>query len=84
MAFISTLLLIVVCGILFLLMLPMMLLRRFRGGGASAHGSGRRNWNQAREGEVSVSGKDAAAGEKIVGDNVGEYVDYEEVDDKKE
>ncbi|HIR72918.1 MAG TPA: hypothetical protein IAB96_05215 [Candidatus Coprenecus pullicola] len=35
-----------------------------------------------KEGEVSVSGKDAGAGEKIVGDNIGEYVDYEEVDDK--
>lgn len=42
---------------------------------------GRRREN--REGEVTVSGQDAAAGEKIFGDHVGEYVDFEEVDEKK-
>ena len=36
-----------------------------------------------REGEVTVSGQDATAGEKIIGDHVGEYVDFEEVDDRK-
>ena len=42
---------------------------------------GRRREN--REGEVAVAGRDAAAGEKIIGDHVGEYVDFEEVDDRK-
>lgn len=45
--------------------------------------SGVRPRRGRREGEVTVSGKDATAGEKIVGDHIGEYVDYEEVEEKK-
>lgn len=45
--------------------------------------SGFRTRRNSREGEVTVSGQDATSGEKIVGDHVGEYVDYEEVEEKK-
>lgn len=38
---------------------------------------------EKNEGEVTVSGQDATAGEKIIGDHVGEYVDYEEVEERK-
>ena len=54
-------------------------------GGRSARRpcAGFRPHKDSREGEVTVSGQDATAGEKIVGDHVGEYVDYEEVDERK-
>ncbi len=64
---IGALVLIVALPLLFLKALH----RRFRNPAAPS----------GREGEVTVSGSDATAGEKVIGDNIGEYVDYEEVDD---
>lgn len=81
MAILSTLLMFVFCGVLLLLLLPLFLLRRFR---APFRDFARRGRPGKKEGEVSVSGRDANAGEKIIGDNIGEYVDYEEVEDKKQ
>ena len=66
-------------ALLLVLALPLYVLRRMRGTSQRWQGFRR----DRKEGEVSVSGKDAGADEKIVGDNIGEYVDYEEVEDDK-
>lgn len=79
MALINIILLIVFGAVLLLLALPLYVLRRMRGTSQRWQGFRR----DRKEGEVSVSGKDAGADEKIVGDNIGEYVDYEEVEDDK-
>lgn len=78
MAIINIILLIIFGALFFVIALPLYILRRMRGTSQRWQGFHKNK----REGEVSVSGKDAGAGEKIVGDNIGEYVDYEEVDDK--
>ena len=75
MALINIILLIVFGAVLLVLALPLYVLRRIRGTSQRWQGFRR----DRKEGEVSVSGKDAGADEKIVGDNIGEYVDYEEV-----
>lgn len=82
-----------ILGVLVLIVaLPLLFLkilhRRFGNpsGGAGNGGrtfSGFRRRRDSREGEVTVSGEDVTAGEKIIGDNIGEYVEYEEVDDRK-
>ncbi len=74
----NILIFIILGGLLMIIALPLLLLRAFRSR-VGRHYTRRQN----REGEVTVSGQDAAAGEKIIGDNIGEYVDYEEVDDRK-
>ena len=79
MALINIILLIVCGAVLLVLALPLYVLRRMRGTSQRWQGFRR----DRKEGEVSVSGKDAGADEKIVGDNIGEYVDYEEVEDDK-
>ncbi len=79
MALINIILLIVFGAVLLVLALPLYVLRRMRGTSQRWQGFRR----DKKEGEVSVSGKDAGADEKIVGDNIGEYVDYEEVEDDK-
>ena len=79
MALINIRLLIVFGAVLLVLALPLYVLRRIRGTSQRWQGFRR----DRKEGEVSVSGKDAGADEKIVGDNIGEYVDYEEVEDDK-
>ncbi len=79
MALINIILLIVFGAVLLVLALPLYVLRRIRGTSQRWQGFRR----DRKEGEVSVSGKDAGADEKIVGDNIGEYVDYEEVEDDK-
>ena len=79
MALINIILLIVFGAVLLLLALPLYVLRRMRGTSQRWQGFRR----DRKEGEVSVSGKDAGADEKIVGDNIGEYVDYKEVEDDK-
>ncbi len=79
MALINIILLIVFGAVLLVLALPLYVLRRMRGTSQRWQGFRR----DRKEGEVSVSGKDAGADEKIVGDNIGEYVDYEEVEDDK-
>lgn len=81
----------IILGVLLLIVaVPVLLFRvlggRFRNpGGPSARRpfAGFRPHKDSREGEVTVSGQDATAGEKIVGDHVGEYVDYEEVDERE-
>lgn len=78
MAIINVILLIIFGALLFVIALPLYILRRMRGTSQRWQGFHKNR----KEGEVSVSGKDAGAGEKRVGDNIGEYVDYEEVDDK--
>jgi hypothetical protein len=78
MAIINIILLVIFGALLFIIALPLYILRRMKGTAQRWQG-----FHKVRkEGEVSVSGKDAGAGEKIVGDNIGEYVDYEEVEDK--
>lgn len=61
--------------------LPLIFLRILHG--RFGRTAGFRRHRDSREGEVTVSGEDVTAGEKIIGDNIGEYVEYEEVDDKK-
>lgn len=41
-----------------------------------------RNRNRAKEGSVYISKDETANKEKIIDKNMGEYVDYEPVDDK--
>ncbi len=36
-----------------------------------------------KEGEVSIHGEDSSSEEKIVSDDIGEYVDFEEVKERK-
>mgnify|MGYP003194549726 CR=1 FL=1 len=67
-------------ALLLIIGVPLLLYRLLKG---SRPFSGVRSRRGRREGEVTVSGKDATAGEKIVGDHIGEYVDYEEVEEKK-
>ena len=78
MAIINIILRIIFGALFFVIALPLYILRRMRGTSQRWQGFHKNR----KEGEVSVSGKDAGAGETIVGDNIGEYVDYEEVDDK--
>lgn len=84
MAILNTLIFIVVGALLLLLAVPMLLVRLFRGGGVrngEEHGW-KRGWvnPKKREGDVTVSGDKPSDEDKIVGDNIGEYVDYEEVE----
>ena len=79
MAFINILLLVIFGALFFVIALPLLVISRLRGN--MRHRQGTRRYG--REGEVSVSGGDASAGDKIVGDNVGEYVDFEEVEDSR-
>jgi hypothetical protein len=81
----------IIGALVLIIALPLLFLRalrgRFRNPADPARGADRRfsgfRSRSSREGEVTVSGQDATAGEKIIGDHIGEYVDYEEVDDKK-
>lgn len=82
----------IIGALVLIIALPLLFLRALRGrfrnpadptrsGGQPF--SGFRSSRNSRDGEVTVSGQDATAGEKIFGDHIGEYVDYEEVDDRK-
>ncbi len=82
----------IVGALVLILALPLFFLRALRGrfrNPADPSESGRRPFSgfrsrrDSREGEVTVSGQDSSSGEKIFGDHIGEYVDYEEVEDKK-
>lgn len=79
MTFVNILLLLIFGALLIIVAVPVFILRLIRGNMQNRSGFRR----DRREGEVSVSGKDANAGDKIIGDNVGEYVEYEEVDDNE-
>lgn len=79
MAFINILLLIIFGALLVIVTVPVFVVRLIRGN----HGNRPDFRRSKREGEVSVSGKDASTEDKIIGDNVGEYVEYEEVEEKK-
>lgn len=81
MGILNVLLLILVFGLAAIVAVPLLLFRLLhrRAGGPDRFRHGR-----SREGEVSVSGKDNTAPDgKIIGRDVGEYVDYEEVDENK-
>lgn len=80
MAIINILLFLIIGAALFVIALPLMILRRLRGNAGRWRGVRK----DKKEGEVSISGMDAGSEEKIVGDNVGEYVDFEEVKDDKQ
>lgn len=80
MTFINILLLIIFGALLVMVAVPVFIVRLIRGNLRGRHDFWR---SRNKEGEVSVSGKDASAEDKIIGDNVGEYVEYEEVEDKK-
>lgn len=77
-------------ALLLILAIPIFLVRLLRGRPRTGDFRGTRNPFQGftprrdkSEGEVTVSGQDAMAGEKLVDRNIGEYVEYEEVEDKK-
>lgn len=89
MAIFNIIIFLVIAAVMLLLAVPMFLFKLFRGGNArNGDGQGwRKGWvnPKKREGDVTVSGAEPSSEEKIVGDNIGEYVDYEEVEssDKK-
>lgn len=79
MALINIIMMILVGILLLIVAIPLSIMRSMRRFG-SGSAPGRRRGR--KEGEVSVSGQNASDEDKIVGDNIGEYVDYEEVKDE--
>ncbi len=88
MIFFNLLIFIIVGVLLLIILVPLFFIRLISGRGRGFVGrdySGQGGYRPRgkKEGEVSVQGEEPAAEDKIIGDNIGEYVDFEEVDENK-
>lgn len=86
MAILNFLIFLIMAAVLLVIAVPLLILKGFRR--RTSAPSGERGWRrgwvdpQKREGDVTVSGSVPSSEDKIVGDSIGEYVDFEEVDEK--
>lgn len=90
MSLISTLFLVLLAVLMLILLIPLLLFKIIgsrlsgkRWGNINVKRGGRRG-PQAGYGDVYLSKDDYEHKEKIVGDNIGEYIEYEEIKEKDE
>ncbi len=88
MVFFNLLIFIFLGVLLLIILVPLFFIRLLSGRGRGFRGATPDNGYVYRprgkkEGEVSVQGEDPSSEEKIVSDDIGEYVDFEEVDERK-
>ncbi len=86
MTFFGLLIFICIGALLLIILVPLFFIRLITGRGTgfvrrdSSNGYVHRPRGK-KEGEVSVHGDQASSEDKIIDDNVGEYVDFEEIKD---
>lgn len=74
----------IMAAVFLVIAVPLLILKGIRNRCTTSgeNGKWKRGWvdPKKRVGDVTVSGTKPSSEDKIVGDNIGEYVEYEEVD----